>query len=112
MSQLEDDLAFQLRAVDLDFTREVRFHPKRKWLMDFANADKKLAIEVQGGLWVGGAHTTGRGVTRDIEKMNEAVRLGWMILYATKETIESGECLALVEEMWGQRPTCASREER
>jgi very-short-patch-repair endonuclease len=103
MSALEDALAFQLEAVGLPFVREVRFHPTRRWRLDFANAEKMLAIEVQGGLWIHGAHTTGKGVSRDIEKYNEAVRLGWVILYATRKTIESGECLALVEEIWEQK---------
>ena len=103
MSDLEDTLAFQLKAVHLPFVREYAFHPTRRWRFDLANVEKKLAIEVQGGIWSRGAHTTGTGVTRDIEKHNEAVRLGWMVLYATKETIEGGEALSLIEEMWRQR---------
>lgn len=102
-SDLEQLLAFQLKAIGLPFIREHRFHPTRKWRFDFANAERRLAVEVQGGLWQKGGHTSGQGVTRDIQKHNEALRLGWMILYATRETIESGEFLRLVEEMWEVR---------
>ncbi len=103
-SELEDTLDFQLKAVSLPFVREHRFHPTRRWRFDFANKERKLAIEVQGGLWLKkGGHTSGKGVTRDIEKYNEALRLGWMILYATATTIKSGEALSLVKEMWKQR---------
>ena len=103
-SDIEDTLAFQLKAIGFPFVREHRFHPTRMWRFDFANGSRKIAIEVQGGLWLKkGGHTSGKGVTRDIEKHNEAVRMGWIILYATRETVESGEFLNLLEVIWGQR---------
>ena len=60
--------------------REYRFHSKRKWRLDFAFVPEKLAVEIQGGAWIKGAHNTAIGQQRDLEKQREAVKLGWRIL--------------------------------
>jgi hypothetical protein len=109
VSTIEDALAFQLTAAGIPFEREVRFHPTRRWRWDFVISPSvppghKLAVEVQGGLWMRrGGHTTGAGIGRDIEKHNFGVALSWVILYGTKANIESGELLALIEEMLASR---------
>lgn len=59
---------------------EMQFHPERKWRFDFAWIEQRLALEVEGGAWSGGRHTRGSGFTSDIEKYNEATRLGWRVL--------------------------------
>lgn len=59
---------------------EVRFHPTRKWRFDWAWADHKLALEIDGGVWVRGAHGRGTGIVRDQEKGREAAALGWRII--------------------------------
>jgi very-short-patch-repair endonuclease len=59
---------------------EVRFHPTRKWRFDWAWADQKLALEIDGGVWVRGAHGRGTGIVRDQEKGREAAALGWRII--------------------------------
>ena len=67
---------------------EYRFHPDRKWRFDLAwimaetlrHPEIKVAIEVQGGLWKGGAHARGSGIVKDMEKHNAAVCMGWKIL--------------------------------
>jgi very-short-patch-repair endonuclease len=63
---------------------EYRFHPVRQWRLDFAWPDKKLGIELEGGTWSGGRHTTGAGYAGDCEKYNAAVELGWRVLRYTK----------------------------
>lgn len=69
---------------------EWRFHHERKWLMDFAWPDFKIAIEINGGIWRrgGGAHT-GRGHYRDMEKMNAALLLGWRVLQFAPEQVSA-----------------------
>ena len=112
----------QLAAAALPLpVREHRFHPTRKWRLDLAWLDLKLAVEIDGGLyarpvvcpnchqtvrrlvgtrWVvvreGGRHTTGRGRENDIEKENEAQLLGWRVLHVTPEQVQKLEALTLL----------------
>ncbi|MGL4930900.1 MAG: hypothetical protein ACRC4H_12435, partial [Plesiomonas sp.] len=51
---------------------EYVFHPTRKWRLDFAWPEYRLALEIHGGVYSGGRHTRGAGFTEDREKMNEA----------------------------------------
>ena len=59
---------------------EHQFHPTRKWRLDWAWPEHRVAIEVDGGIWVRGAHGRGTGIVRDQEKGREAAALGWRIL--------------------------------
>lgn len=59
---------------------EYTFHPTRKWRFDFAFPQHGLAIEVQGGLFLGGRHNRGAAMVKEMEKFNEAVCRGWRIL--------------------------------
>lgn len=63
--------------------RQYRFHPIRRWRFDFAWPDKKLAVEIDGGVWVGGRHVRGGGFIKDCDKLNEAAALGWRVLRFT-----------------------------
>lgn len=60
-------------------TPEFMFHPTRKWRMDYAWPDQKVCLEVEGGAFIGGRHTSGAGFIGDMEKYNEAALLGWRI---------------------------------
>jgi len=66
---------------------EYRFHPRRKWALDLAWPDCKIAVEVQGGIWIGGKHARGKGLTRDHEKINVAQTMGWTVLQVTPDQI-------------------------
>lgn len=74
---------------------ELKFHPTRKWRMDFGwwtywqdvvstpgevTRRPGLALEVEGAVWVQGRHTRGSGFVKDMEKYNEAAALGWRII--------------------------------
>ena len=58
---------------------EYRFHPKRRWLLDFAHPATKTAIELEGGAWSNGRHTRGKGFIADCEKYNAAGLLDWTV---------------------------------
>jgi hypothetical protein len=64
---------------------EHQFHSKRKWRFDFAWPDKKIALEVEGGVWTGGRHTSSKGFLGDMEKYNAAAVDGWRVLRTTPE---------------------------
>ncbi|MCE5224883.1 MAG: endonuclease domain-containing protein [Porphyromonadaceae bacterium] len=60
--------------------REYMFHPKRKWRLDFAWPEFKLAVEIEGGVFTKGRHTRPKGFIGDIEKYNELTLYGWKLL--------------------------------
>ena len=100
MSDLEDKLAFHIRATNLpSVERQYKFHPTRRWKADFCWVKEKLIVEVQGGIWIQGRHSRGGGYTKDCEKMNEAVLMGYKYLKVTKEHINSGQAILWVEKV-------------
>lgn len=91
-------MAFQIKAARLPVPeREHRFHPKRKWRLDFAWPDHGWALEVEGGTWVKGAHTRGKKFEMDCNKYAEAALAGWRVLRVTTDMVRRGEALAYVE---------------
>ena len=75
---------------------EYRFHPTRRWRFDFANLERMIAVEVEGGVWTGGRHTRGKGFEGDIEKYNCGVALGWRILRTTPANFYKSALLDLI----------------
>jgi len=55
-----------------------------------------LAVEVEGGVYSRGRHTTGIGFTRDCDKLNCAVLLGWRVLRFTAEMVNDGTALKMI----------------
>lgn len=94
---------FHFRAHKLSPEREFRFHPTRKWRFDFAFVDEKVALELEGGTWVAGAHTRGKHFAGDCEKYAEAALLGWLVLRATTDQVQSGQAIAWVERALSMR---------
>ncbi|MEJ8582511.1 hypothetical protein JSO63_02705 [Riemerella anatipestifer] len=84
-------------------TEEFKFHPSRRWRFDFAFVEEKLAIEVEGGVWTGGRHTRGAGFLKDMEKYNEATRLGWKLLRTTPNQLETKRFIDLVGSILGKK---------
>jgi len=60
--------------------REYRFDPKRRWRFDFAWPSLRIAVEIEGGVWIRGRHVRPVGYLGDLEKYNRAVVLGWRVL--------------------------------
>ena len=78
--------------------REYRFHPARRWRVDYAWPEHRLAVEIEGGAWIGGRHTRGSGFVRDIEKYNSLAVMGWSLLRFTPRQIITGECYGVIKE--------------
>lgn len=86
------------RAVGLPMPEpEYRFHPTRRWRFDFAFLAARVAVEVQGGLFVNGRHSRGAALLKEHEKLNAAAALGWRVLFVTPKQIANGEALRTVE---------------
>jgi very-short-patch-repair endonuclease len=88
-SHLEERMAIILKTFNpYPAEREHTFAPGRKFRADFAYPEKKILIEVEGGLFMRrGGHNSISGISRDIEKYNLAVTLGWRVLRYTSENM-------------------------
>lgn len=98
LSKGEELLALHLRVEGIPFDREVQFAPDRKFRFDFLLRDS-LAIEVDGGTRKFGRHSRHDGYTKDCEKVNLAVKLGYRVLRFTTEMVESGQAINDVLEV-------------
>jgi very-short-patch-repair endonuclease len=76
--------------------REFRFHPTRKWRFDAAFPEARVALEIEGGVWVRGRHNRASGFLKDMEKYNEAAALGWRVIRTPWEWIEDGSIVPKV----------------
>jgi very-short-patch-repair endonuclease len=77
--------------------REHRFDERRRWRLDFAWPEFKVALEVEGGAWTRGRHTRGAGFLADIEKYNAATAQGWRILRTTPSDLISADTIRTIQ---------------
>ena len=91
-STLEATFEAYLRFLAPDLAaRMVQQHPiapGRRFRLDFAFVPERLGIELEGGLYSGGAHARPAGILRDMEKGNFAVLAGWRILRFSTQHVE------------------------
>jgi hypothetical protein len=80
-------------------TPEYKFHNTRKWRFDYCWIDKKIALEVEGGVWTNGRHTRGSGFIKDMEKYNNAALLGYRIIKCTPTSLMDKENIKLIENI-------------
>lgn len=80
---------------------EHRFHPTRRWRFDWAWTEQKVALEIDGGIWVQGRHTRGSGRARDMTKFSEAAIFGWRILYCTPDQVADGSVMGMLKRALG-----------
>lgn len=60
--------------------KEYRFHPERKWRIDYSWPHKMLAIELEGGVYTQGRHVRPKGFMGDLAKYNALSEMGWVLL--------------------------------
>ena len=79
-------------------TPEHKFHPKRRWRIDwyFEANGKKLALEVEGGVWSNGRHTRGSGYVGDMEKYNSLAMFGIHLLRVQPKDLLKLETLKMI----------------
>ena len=104
--QLPPDLAKQLRQQNFlaELARqglplpamEYKFHPRRKWRADYAWPEYRVLLEQEGGVWVGGRHTRGKGFVADMKKYNAAAMLGFKVL---RYTVQEMDQLVPIQEL-------------
>lgn len=87
------------RETGFTITPEYRFDDKRRWRIDYAIVEKKIAIEVEGGAYTNGRHTRPSGFIADMEKYNELTRAGWRLIRVTPDDLLSAKTLNLIKDL-------------
>ena len=101
-STLEEAFAFQVRALGLpEPEREVCVIPGRKFRFDFCWREAKLLVEINGGTFTQGGHSTGGGIARDYEKIRLAQDYGWKVYPFDGKAVKSGEAVEVVRKALG-----------
>jgi very-short-patch-repair endonuclease len=97
-SQLETLLAAQIASAGLpNPLREYRWHPSRKWRLDFAwpwLQQKYAGVEVQGMV-----HRIKGRFKRDIEKRAELLLAGWRVLEVDGDSIRDGRAIEWIRKL-------------
>jgi hypothetical protein len=77
----------------------------RDWRFDRAWIERKVYVELQGGVYTAGRHTRGAGYTSDLEKANAATLLGWRGLFFTSQMLKSDPmgCMEKVRSLLNRR---------
>jgi len=81
---------------------EVKFHPDRQWRFDWLFPGR-IAVEIQGGVWVRGKHGRGEGIVKDHDKLNAAQCMGYIVLQFTPSQIVDGSFAEVVSDALGLR---------
>ena len=94
-----DMFTFYIRQkLGVECVREHRFHPDRLWRFDYAIPSLRIAIEIDGGVWINGRHNRASGYIGDMEKFNAAATLGWVVLKFTPQEQYSRKAFDLITE--------------
>lgn len=77
---------------------EFKFHDKRQWKFDFAWPYKRVALEVEGGVWTKGRHTRPKGFMGDMEKYNAAAIKGWIVIRCSTDQLCKSKNLETIKK--------------
>ena len=89
----------------VEVVKEHMFHWTRKWRFDYAIPDLKVAIEIDGAVWDYGRHNRPQGYINDMEKLNTAASMGWLVLRFTTDDRLKASTLALIMDTINLRKT-------
>ncbi len=82
---------------------EHRFHPSRKWRFDYAWPAARLALEVQGGIFVQGRHSRGAALLKEWEKLNTAAAYGYRVLFCQPADLCKADTLLFISAVLNPR---------
>ena len=94
------------KEIGVEIVPEYRFHPTRKWRFDYAIPQYKVAIEVEGGLWISGRHNRPISMIKDFEKYNEAAKCGWLLLRYTPQQLSINKLKEDIQWLLDQKRAC------
>lgn len=81
---------------------EWQFHPERKWALDYAWPEKRIALEIEGGVFIGGRHTSGMGFAADMVKYNQLTLLGWRLIRVQPKELLTKGTADLIRQLYNQ----------
>ncbi len=84
-------------AAGPELLQEYTFYPGRRWRADFAHLPSKTLIEVEGGVWTHGRHTSPKGFLADAEKYLTAALAGWSVLRLTSPQLTEKTIREIIE---------------
>jgi hypothetical protein len=77
---------------------EARWSLERKWLFDYCWAPEKVAVEIVGGVWIGGHHSRGQSQIDDMHRRNTAQLIGYIVLEFTPDQVyRTGEAFPIIK---------------
>jgi len=76
--------------------REFVLFSPRKWRFDFVFCASKVIVEIEGGTFSGGRHTSGKGFQGDCDKYNYATARGWKVFRFTGQDVKNGSAITLI----------------
>lgn len=86
-----------IEAWETDFQeRYSKSKRSKRYRLDFAHANSRTGIEIQGGVYNRGRHVTGSGYERDCRKYNLAYTSGWTIFLLTAQMAKDATWHALI----------------
>ena len=116
----DNKLRSQRSYLEALFERQIQEHslpqPIREfyfmgWRFDFAWPELKIAVEIDGGTYIGGDHVRGKGYERDCKKNNKAQCAGWMVLRADRNMVGTYEFACDVKRALIRRISCLKKQD-
>jgi hypothetical protein len=84
---------------EIDLHSEWRFAPPRRFRFDFAHLPSKIAIEIQGGIFMpNSGHNNGAALVKEYEKLCLASSLGWRIFFLSSVTVSDENIYKLIAQ--------------
>jgi hypothetical protein len=87
-------------AVQWRFTNSS--HPNsasRKWRCDIVFPDYHVMVEIDGGIWINGAHSHPADIIRNMTKQNDAMLLGFTVLRFTPSEVRNGHAVEFTQKV-------------
>lgn len=91
-------LGADIRNAGLEgWKHDYRFHPERRWKMDWAHPELLICAEIEGGIWTGGRHTQAQGFIKDLEKYEAAQRMGYVVYRCSPDMVKAGRAIDTIK---------------
>lgn len=107
--ELQFDRLWELLYPNIDLDVEKKLIPDRNLRFDYVHFEAKVAIELNGGIWMEkSGHNTGAGLLRDYEKNNLAIANGYVVFWLAEEMFTEKH-LRLIASTIDYRISCMSQ---